>query len=1090
MKARTLVITGWIVTLTLLSGAAVTSSAAGSLPTGKNPQPALVSSKPSAQDLAGMSVSTQLTEDSHPLALNSEKNSPLGEVFPQGVIGSDDRLRISPTTHAPWRTIVSLEVRFGSQYVSCTGFFIGPRVVATAGHCVYDRAWGWANSVRVIPGRDGAVEPFGSQYATAGFTHRKWVEEGDAQLDFGAVQLPDTTLSSRVGWLRYGIFRDTGLPGLTANLAGYPGQEPTPFDCPQENLGLTACQLWYASGNIPVVTWEEIIQCPGGGEPCYIERKGIINYVMDTSVGQDGAPIWLYNGAQRVVVGIHTADWGDSRCATDSGPVNCGTLSTSTVAALFEYWGAEPYLPFITGPFVPEIPPTSTVKVVQLDTVASVPIRDIDNPIWADPEGDGSPNVSKPLAGVKGLGLVLNVTLKGFPADPSWTPKVEYQWKVKRGDIVETEAKYSFNGMNGTIGVTAPRKVGAYLLDIQVTIKDDSNKTVSNQTIGPLVLYVTLAEPIAVAYDGNAAPDEIWLRRATLWAQEADTPDKVMNKLNLGIYNNSAGWRYQDPSTSWRSLIEGWATQGNCVSFSNMWADLGKVLGVQGTTVVPTLGRYEAGFITKPATSLDKSLSPGNAHPPGGAVDRWFFGMHQVGVWGGKYYDPTFGKTYGGKEEFIEWHRTPDPPYADPTTGKARYNLIDLLPPIESHYLLVYTPGSPDDWGDYEYHSPAFSSEENPVGQAVFSGPFTDQGQDTDGDGLYNVLVVGANLNVTAGGDFGVVGVLKSGNIQITTRPSIYSSGFSTNRLSAQPGITTTSLLFSGQDIYDSGFNGPYTVTLALLDSNGVILDQESFSTNAYSNNTFREVVGAISSSNDFGEDIDGDGLYNFLTTPITLSIARPMTYGVEGTLYTGGQIVASATGSAYLGSGASAIPIRFAGTEIHRLKANGPYTLTVALYDDGHRQIDYADFRTAGYLSTQFQANSASLVGSYRDYGKDTDGDGLFDYLTLDVGTDVRSPGSYQVVGWLSNGVGEDVTFTTRDIFLSSGRQTVTLDFAGSAIFASGINGPYLIGYVAIVDGDHDLIDDQHNTHTTAAYRYTDFERGNLFTFLPLILK
>lgn len=299
--------------------------------------------------------------------------APSEQISIQGVIGSDERRHVSPTTNPPWRSIVSLDVRFSNGRGSCTGFFIGPRIIATAGHCVYDfdDGGGWATSVRVIPGRDGLKEPFGWQYALQIFTNNKWVQEGDRQLDFGAVQLPDNTLSNKVGWFPYAAFTDQSLlglsPNLVANLAGYPGMEPLPFNCPEENLGFSGCQLWFGTGNIPAASWSRLIECPGGGNPCTWIEKGLANYKIDTSGGQSGAPVWLYNGQRRVVVAIHTYSYEgmSSPCETQGGPYNCGTLITAMVADLYEYWGAAPRLappspglPLILGPFIAETPDT------------------------------------------------------------------------------------------------------------------------------------------------------------------------------------------------------------------------------------------------------------------------------------------------------------------------------------------------------------------------------------------------------------------------------------------------------------------------------------------------------------------------------------------------------------------------------------------------------------------------------------------------------------------------------------------------------------------------------------------------------------
>ena len=170
--------------------------------------------------------------------------------------------------------------------------------------------------------------------------------------------LPDDTLGNAVGWFRYGAFTDQGIPGLMAYLAGYPSaQKPMPFTCPDEAIGFMGCQLWFAADRIREATFNEIIQCQPP-DPCTVLRKGIVSYPIDTSGGQSGSPVWCRVGVQRVVVAIHTLNWEHPECSNTGGENNCGTLLTTTVADLFEYWGAAPRLPSIWEPCIAEAPPT------------------------------------------------------------------------------------------------------------------------------------------------------------------------------------------------------------------------------------------------------------------------------------------------------------------------------------------------------------------------------------------------------------------------------------------------------------------------------------------------------------------------------------------------------------------------------------------------------------------------------------------------------------------------------------------------------------------------------------------------------------
>ena len=68
-----------------------------------------------------------------------------GEVEGSGVavIGTDEREQITQTDQYLWRAIASLRItaRDGSHWIG-TGWFISPRTLVTAGHCVFIKGSG------------------------------------------------------------------------------------------------------------------------------------------------------------------------------------------------------------------------------------------------------------------------------------------------------------------------------------------------------------------------------------------------------------------------------------------------------------------------------------------------------------------------------------------------------------------------------------------------------------------------------------------------------------------------------------------------------------------------------------------------------------------------------------------------------------------------------------------------------------------------------------------------------------------------------------------------------------------------------------
>lgn len=235
------------------------------------------------ESVAGFSSSLALTEG-FPAAEISNYNELLdlvsADVYeysqPETVCGRDDRVRISPATSIPWRMICQLIVTLpNGTKVKGTGWFIGPRTVMTAGHCVYSHAnGGWAKAIDVIPGMDANSKPYGSQVGTSFRSVTGWTNERKTTHDYGCILLPDKTLGQRVGWFGFAALIDSSLKNLLVNNSGYAGDKPTGTQ-------------WFNAGRITEV------------------KEYQLRYLIDTYGGHSGSPVWRYRENKRHAVGIH-----------------------------------------------------------------------------------------------------------------------------------------------------------------------------------------------------------------------------------------------------------------------------------------------------------------------------------------------------------------------------------------------------------------------------------------------------------------------------------------------------------------------------------------------------------------------------------------------------------------------------------------------------------------------------------------------------------------------------------------------------------------------------------------------------------------
>lgn len=161
---------------------------------------------------------------------------------PTSVIGPDSRKRVTGDTirKFPWRAIAHLSN-------GCSGVMIGPRTVATAGHCVWDIITNeWKTINWVAPGQDGSDKPYGQCGVVKRFVSRGYKRYAAVGADYAALKL-DCTIGNRTGWM--GIIKDLDgvVRGQTSIISGYPGDKPegTQWRSIDEIRRVFKRRLWY-----------------------------------------------------------------------------------------------------------------------------------------------------------------------------------------------------------------------------------------------------------------------------------------------------------------------------------------------------------------------------------------------------------------------------------------------------------------------------------------------------------------------------------------------------------------------------------------------------------------------------------------------------------------------------------------------------------------------------------------------------------------------------------------------------------------------------------------------------------------------------
>jgi glutamyl endopeptidase len=225
-----------------------------------------------------------------------------------------DRQQVADTHVSPFRKICDLLITAADGTLhSGTGWFISPRVLVTAGHCIAvfrpgTSIHGMVNKILVMPARHGETEASDSFFGWVEVesenlrVHERWFEDGDLDFDYGAIILPpDQALGETVGFIRFRNFPDQQLNGAIPTLAGYPDNVPEGTQ-------------WFETNAIRRVEGSRLF------------------YDIFTIEGQSGSPVFFANNAQQIACAIHNL--GDA-------PFNSGVRITPSVIDQLNSWIAE-----------------------------------------------------------------------------------------------------------------------------------------------------------------------------------------------------------------------------------------------------------------------------------------------------------------------------------------------------------------------------------------------------------------------------------------------------------------------------------------------------------------------------------------------------------------------------------------------------------------------------------------------------------------------------------------------------------------------------------------------------------------------------
>ncbi|MBN2269506.1 MAG: hypothetical protein JXN61_02770 [Sedimentisphaerales bacterium] len=772
--------------------------------------------------------------------------------------------------------------------------------------------------------------------------------------------------------------------------------------------------------------------------------------------------------------------------------------------------------------FIDRLPLGGRIQIIEVDAGNNLAIADndgnpIENPIWTF----CSPDAVKPVADIRESPFVFIIKVRANPK-PDWEPRVTGKFVFYNHDDIEKKEPQARQDGKGKLlhaddpggwtvllCATVPEKVGKYVLTATITLSEEDGNEIDKIKIDP-TFYVVFAAPKpdlgTRAEYPVGVPKEEWLETACTWAKGATTEVQVAQSLLKNEYegNNHEPpyWRYNPkPRVPFEFNKPNWQRyiprekpiEGNCYHWSQIWAAMARILGVEAN-----IFRYRPGhwFIT------EKELRPIDGPPSGDIMplgscepDRWVFKEHcvgeaQDGIF--TFYDPTFGNEIWPEDASVTCHEKPWwkwPPGDVDSHG--RYRLYVCDGDCECKLYTWWWPWSlppcPVYYPEYDFSGSCGSLESQAKSHEIYGakGSLTDAlldyGFDTNLDGLFDYLVIVASLDVEETGDYQLQADLlvnESTVVSGDTMLGYYGRSVPMCELPLEAGENTVNIYFKGRELRDCAISGPYQVYVSIFDSDGDYVADANFVTSAYDYRDFQPVPAEVVAAVDWGEDADGDWLFDYLVAELDVNVTADANYGIEAVLGFNDGLIDYKTDYLWLAKGLQKIKFYFEGKKVRQSMLDGPYQVTVSINDEYERQ-EFVH-QTQAYTHSQFQWLDCAFTGNYNDYAADVGGDGLYDYVVVVAEVNTTVPGDYYVLAELENCDGNEISVASFYGPLSAGVDIITLEFDALGIFRHRLNGPCTLD-ARIYDQNGVEVDSRENAYCTRAYDYQEFRRPSV---------
>jgi V8-like Glu-specific endopeptidase len=220
---------------------------------------------------------------------------PQFELEEQGVIGTDNRVRVKDTTAVPWRWICKIRIddSRGREVGSGTGLLVSNRHVLTAAHVIYDAYKNMQQyTITVTPALNDLDEPFDHYVVTAKPKIRKDYSSGVDDYDYALLNLVKSVGEKEFKALKGNALCYWASPVCGANTV-FARMDPHALN------GRAAYTAGYPSGKGGKQLW-----CAAGILHSVNERRRTMWTTADTTKGQSGSPVWVTDNKKYCLVGV------------------------------------------------------------------------------------------------------------------------------------------------------------------------------------------------------------------------------------------------------------------------------------------------------------------------------------------------------------------------------------------------------------------------------------------------------------------------------------------------------------------------------------------------------------------------------------------------------------------------------------------------------------------------------------------------------------------------------------------------------------------------------------------------------------------